>query len=86
MEVDLRKVNCLKGDDGALHFDALALISYSVRLIRFRQVGSVLDIFLEFIRMSTSVQKDLFHASVGQEFEGIFDERGIRQRKKTLFP
>lgn len=63
--MDLRKVNCLKGDEGALHFDALALVSYFVRIICFWQAESVLDIFLEFIRMSTSVQKHLFHASVG---------------------
>jgi hypothetical protein len=27
--------------------------------------------------MSTCVEEDLFHARVGKELEGVFDERGI---------
>ena len=34
--------------------------------------------------MSTAVYKDLFDAGVGEEFEGVFDERGVGVGQQAL--
>jgi hypothetical protein len=36
--------------------------------------------------MSSGIEKDLFDTCIGEEFECVFDERGIGKREKTLFP
>lgn len=46
--------------------------------------GRVQDIVLDLVSMCAAVDKDLFHASIGQELKGIFYQRCVRQWKKTL--
>lgn len=45
---------------------------------------SLLDVFLQLIRVRSCVEEDLLHARIGQKFEGVFDQGRICERQKTL--
>lgn len=46
--------------------------------------ASLLDVFLQLIRVRSPVEEDLLHARIGQKFEGVFDNRGICEWQKAL--
>lgn len=44
----------------------------------------MLDVLLDLVGMGATVNKDFVDSSVGKELEGVFDQRGVGQRKQTL--
>jgi len=44
----------------------------------------LLDVVLDLVGVGATVDKDFIDSSVGKELEGVFDERGVGQRKQTL--
>ena len=44
----------------------------------------MLDVVLDLVGVGATVDKDFIDSSVGKELEGVFDERGVGQRKQTL--
>lgn len=45
---------------------------------------NALDILLDQVGVSAAVHEDLFDAGVREKFEGVFDQRGVREREETL--
>jgi hypothetical protein len=88
VDVDLRKVNCLNGDEGDLHFDALKYTSVSFTTAIVCAEGAsvihILDILLQLVRMGSGVQEHILDARISEELKRIFDQRGVRQRQKAL--
>lgn len=56
-------------------------------IVEGRNLGSpfrLLNVFLDLVGVGSTVDKYFVDSSVGEELEGIFDQRGIGQRKQTL--
>lgn len=43
-----------------------------------------LDIVFNLIGMTSTIDENVLDASVGEEFESIFDQRSVCERKETL--
>lgn len=67
-------VKSRKGDDLSFHLEALKEVSQQEReLFRSPAEWIALYVVFDLIRMVVTCQYDLLHASVCEEFEGIFD-------------
>ena len=71
-EVDWINSSLENGEDKEIHFDALEHpISMDTRMQHV--ISNSLDVVLYLFLMSSTIYEDLFYASVGKEFQGIFD-------------
>ena len=57
---------------------------YGEQFTRISGRRNPLDIFFNFVRMTSAVYEDVLNAGIGEELESVFDQRGICERKETL--
>lgn len=49
------------------------------------QLYSLPDVMLHLFCMKAAIEKNVLNSSVGKEFEGVFNQRRVCERKETLF-
>lgn len=75
----------LKGEDGKFHFEPLDRSQPLLEEISKGSRGAHgPDVFFDLFGMAGDEYDDVFDPSMSEKFKSVFNERGVRYRKKTL--